>query len=119
MSYLDLLPSDLVGLLDVFVCHGCKVVLFPFTIEIYQDAKWLQIIKENISEDVIYRRASDYLYKGFRYILGDDSYIQRGTNLYIRTGKVVYTFCTQASQNVHLLFFDFYYQYTRREILGI
>ena len=69
MSYLDLLPSEIQNLLDVFANHGCKVVLFPlYTVALREDTRWVEIIRHKISEDTMCWVADAHLHAGARYI---------------------------------------------------
>lgn len=90
MSYLDLLPSDLVGLFDVYLHHGCKLTLQPFIVSIFQDGKWLKIINEDISEDIVYNFASNYHIKD-SHIRSCTMRTYKGSTSRINTGSVVYT----------------------------
>ena len=119
MSYLDLLPSDLTRLLDVYVHHGYKVALFPFTISEYKDARWSQIIKEDLSEGVMYECASEFLSKDWTWI--DNHVVAMHhvdlSNFPTNSKHIRYHLRGQVCQDVRLLFLDFYYRYARKELV--
>ena len=119
MSYLDLLPSDLTGLLDVYLCHGCKVTLIPFSISEYKGAKWEKIIEVDIPECIMYEYSLEFLTKNWTWIYKHVIAMQsvNVSNFYYERGCIQYHLRGQVCQDVRLLFLDFYYRYARKELV--